>query len=188
MLDAVLLQEAHRVSVVESRPGHVQLAAPEWVQPVTPKCIVEEANRQSLELVKVLAVMKTEGGHVGEYSHNSNGSYDIGPMQVNSVHLPELSKIYGIPPSDVSRLLAYHGCFNVAVGAWLLRKRTNEAAGSFWYGIGRYHSAAKADSNKYILRVHRVMVGLVNADTTAAPKIGAFAQGFHKRSHVAAHY
>jgi hypothetical protein len=106
-------------------------------------------------------------------------------MQVNSVHLPELSKIYGIPPAAVSELLAYHGCFNVAVGAWLLRRRTNEAAGSFWYGIGRYHSAAKADSSKYILRVHRVMVGLVNADKSAAPKAGALAHRFDNGAEVA---
>lgn len=164
----MLLQEAHRASVVEIRPGHVQYAMPAWVKPVTPQCVVEAANRQSLELVKVLAVMKTEGGHVGEYSRNSNGSYDIGPMQVNSIHLPELSKVYGIPEADMSQLLAYHGCFNVAVGAWLLRRRTNEAAGDFWYGIGRYHSAAKADSKKYILRVHGVMLGLVSAEKNAA--------------------
>jgi hypothetical protein len=78
--------------------------------------------------------------------------------------------MYGIPEAAVSTLLAYDGCFNVAVGAWLLRKRTNEAAGDFWYGIGRYHSAAKPDRNRYILRVHRIMVGMVNAKKNSARK------------------
>ena len=186
MLDVVLVQEAQRASVVESRPGHAQHVTPEWVKPVTPQCVGEEANRQSLEVVKVLSVMKTEGGHVGEYSRNANGSYDIGPMQVNTVHLPELSKIYGIPQAAMSKLLAYNGCFNVAIGAWLLRKRTNEAAGNFWYGIGRYHSAAKADANKYILRVHGVMVGLVNAEKSAAHKPGALAHGLNNPTQLAA--
>lgn len=170
MLDVALIQETQRASVVETRPERVQYAVPEWARPVTPRCVVQEAVRQSLELVKVLAVMKAEGGRLGEYSPNANGSYDIGPMQVNSIHLPELAKTYRIPEVDVSRLLAYDGCFNVAVGAWLLRKRTNEAAGDFWYGIGRYHSAAKRDRNKYILRVHRIMVGMVNAKKDSTRK------------------
>jgi hypothetical protein len=170
MLDLALIQETQRASVVETRPGHVQYETPEWVRPVTPRCVVEEAGRQSLEVVKVLAVMKAEGGRLGEYSRNSNGSYDIGPMQVNTIHLPELAKTYGIPPDAVSKLLAYDGCFNVAVGAWMLRMRTNEAAGDFWYGIGRYHSTTRPDSNRYILRVHSVMLGIVNAEKNGARK------------------
>lgn len=177
MLDIALIQEAQRASIVETRPGRTQYAMPEWAKPVTPQCVAQEAGRQSLEVVKVLAVMKAEGGRLGEYSPNTNGSYDIGPMQVNTIHLPELSKIYGIPDEAVSRLLAYNGCFNVAVGAWLLRKRTNEAAGDFWYGIGRYHSAAKPARNRYILRVHRIMVGLLNARKNANRKGVALAQG-----------
>jgi hypothetical protein len=173
MLDVALIQETQRASVVETRPAHVRYETPAWVKPVTPRCVAEEANRQSLELVKVLAVMKAEGGRLGEFSPNANGSYDIGPMQVNTIHLPELSRTYGIAPADVSKLLAYDGCFNVAVGAWLLRKRTNEAAGDFWYGIGRYHSATRQDSHRYILRVHRVMVGIVNAEKNAGRKSGA---------------
>jgi hypothetical protein len=186
MLDVALIQETQRASVVETRPGQVQFATPEWVKPVTPQCVIEEAGRQSLELVKLLAVMKAEGGRLGEYSRNSNGSYDIGPMQVNTIHLPELSKTYGIPEAAVSRLLAYNGCFNVAVGAWILRMRTNEAAGDFWYGIGRYHSATRLDSNKYILRVHGVMVGIVGAEKNAARKVGAFVHGQHRATTLAA--
>ena len=186
MLDYVLQQEAQRASVIESRPARIQYATPPWVRPVTPQCVAEEANRQSLELVKLLSVMKTEGGHLGEYSRNSNGSYDIGPMQVNTVHLPELSRIYSIPQATVSKLLAYNGCFNVAIGAWLLRKRTNEAAGNFWYGIGRYHSTARADSNRYILRVHGVMVRLVNSEKRAVPPVQAAERASASADKVAA--
>jgi hypothetical protein len=186
MLDVALIQETHRASVLETRPGQVQYATPEWVKPVTPQCVVEEAGRQSIELVKLLAVMKAEGGRLGEYSRNSNGSYDIGPMQVNTIHLPELSKTYGIPEATVSKLLAYNGCFNVAVGAWMLRMRTNEAAGDFWYGIGRYHSFARLDANKYILRVHSVMVGIVGAERNAARRGAAFVHALHRSTTVAA--
>jgi hypothetical protein len=173
MLDTVLVQETQRASVVETRLAHVQFRTPAWVKPVTPQCVALEAQRQSLELVKVLSVMKTEGGRLGMYSLNANGSYDIGPMQVNSVHLPELAKLYGITTNSASQLLAFDGCFNVAVATWMLRQKTNEAGGDFWYGIGRYHSATTSYSNQYILRVHAVMVGLVRDEAKAAARVSA---------------
>lgn len=168
MLDAVLLEQVQKASVVESRPAPARVTTyPGWVRPVTASCVIAEAERQSLDLLKVLAVMKAENGRVGQFVLNSNGSYDIGPMQVNTIHLPELAKTFRVSGETVAQLLAYDGCFNVAVGAWLLRLRTNEAQGDFWYGIGRYHSRTVAYSNQYILRVHAVMQGLVKGEETA---------------------
>ncbi|MEJ6002609.1 lytic transglycosylase domain-containing protein [Paucibacter soli] len=106
-------------------------------------------------------MMKTEGGRVGQFSLNSDGSYDMGPMQINTIHLKELSALYGITSPAMAQLLAYDGCFNVAVGAFLLRKRTNEAGGDFWYGIGRYHNKRSDLSARYILKVHQQMQSIV---------------------------
>ena len=105
--------------------------------------------------------MKTEDGRVGAFSPNSDGSYDIGPMQVNTIHLVDMSKVFGTSPSQLAQLLAYDGCFNVSVGAWLLRTKTNEAAGDFWYGIGRYHSKTPSKSTRYIRRGRKNMQGIV---------------------------
>ena len=168
MLDAVLLEQVQKASIFESKPAPARVTTyPGWARPVTTSCVIAEAARQSLDLLKVLAVMKAENGRVGQFVLNSNGSYDIGPMQVNTIHLPELAKTFGVPGDRVAQLLAYDGCFNVAVGAWLLRVRTNEAAGDFWYGIGRYHSRTTVYSNIYILRVHSVMQGLVKGEERA---------------------
>ncbi|ABM96839.1 lytic transglycosylase domain-containing protein [Methylibium petroleiphilum] len=161
MLEAVAIDLAQRASVAEVRSSPGAAAQPAWYRPVTAQCLVEEAGRQRLELVKLLAVMKAEGGRVGMFSRNTDGSYDIGPMQVNTIHLPELAKLFNRSAGEVARLMAYDGCFNVAVGAWLLRKRTNEADGDFWYGIGRYHSKTPVHSTRYILRVHSVMQDIV---------------------------
>ena len=168
MLEAVLLEHVQKASVVASSPAPAGVTTyPGWVRPVTASCVVAESERQSLGLLKVLAVMKAENGRVGQFVLNSNGSYDIGPMQVNTIHLPELAKTFRVSEGTVAQLLAYDGCFNVAVGAWLLRLRTNEAQGDFWYGIGRYHSKTTAYSNSYILRVHAVMQGLVKGEERA---------------------
>lgn len=166
MLEAALIELAQKASVVQVAPAPSRtVTARAWPKPVTAECVVAEAQRQSLELVKLMAVMKTEAGRVGMFSRNTDGSYDIGPMQVNSIHLPELSKTFGVPPAAVAQLLGYDGCFNVAVGAWLLRKRTNEANGDFWYGIGRYHSKTPIHARRYILRVHQNMMTLLATKT-----------------------
>lgn len=120
-----------------------------------------EARRQSLEPHKLLAVMKAEGGRVGMFRPNTNGTYDIGPMQVNTVHLDGMSKTFKVHKSQLAQMLGYDGCFNVSVGAWLLRQKTNEAGGDFWYGIGRYHSKTPSKSTPYILRVHGIMQEIV---------------------------
>lgn len=95
------------------------------------------------------------------FSRNDNGSYDMGPMQVNTIHLRDLSKVFKVSQPDLAQMLAYDGCFNVSVGAWLLRTKTNEVAGDFWYGIGRYHSKNLHVSGKYILKVHRSMMEML---------------------------
>lgn len=145
---------------VRPAPAHIT-TAPGWYRPVTAQCIVLEAQRQQLEVLKVAAVLSTEAGRVGQFVRNSNGTYDIGPAGINTIHLPELSQVFGIPRADVAQLLAYDGCFNVAVSAWLLRKRTNEAKGDFWYGVGYYHSKTPQFTQRYILRVHSNMQRMV---------------------------
>lgn len=162
MFDAVLIQQLQSASVVDARPAPASLTTtPAFYRPVTTDCFLAEAQRQSLEPHKLLAVMKAEGGRIGTFRANTNGTYDIGPMQVNTVHLDEMSKVFRVGKSQLAQMLAYDGCFNVSVGAWLLRMRTNEAGGDFWYGIGRYHSKTASKSTRYILRVHDIMQDIV---------------------------
>lgn len=169
MLEAVIAHQAQvaSVAVVQPAPAHVSQTPP-WYRPLTAQCVIEEANRQRLNPWKVATVLKVEGGRVGMFSQNKNGSYDIGPMQVNSVHLPDLSKLYGLPQHTIAQLLAYDGCFNVAVAAWLLRKRTNEAGGDFWRGIGRYHSKNAPAAQRYIRRAEAALQELQESAARAS--------------------
>ena len=158
MFEAVVIEHLQRASEVVTQPPPPGFGArPQDPRPVTLECFAREAARQSLEPIKLLSVMKVENGRVGTFSRNSNGTYDIGPMQINTVHLAEFSKVFGATESTLRSLLAYDGCFNVAVGAWLLRKRTNEAGGDFWYGIGNYHSKSPPQRTRYIRTVHKTM-------------------------------
>lgn len=163
MLEYLVLEQISRASEVVAAPAPSQIVAERTAtRPVTAQCFFAEAARQQIEPLKLLAVMKTEGGRVGQFVRNSNGTYDIGPMQINSVHLADLSKRLGASREEVASALAYDGCFNVAIGAWMLRKRTDEAGGDFWYGIGFYHSKTPTYRNRYILSVHKNMQDIVN--------------------------
>jgi len=162
MFEVALVEHLQKVSIPDQRPAPAWITTtPKTFRPVTPACFNAEAQRQSLEPWRLLAVMKTENGRIGSFTLNTDGSYDIGPMQVNSVHLPELSKTFGVGQASLAQLLAYDGCFNVAIGAYLLRLRTNEANGDFWWGIGGYNSRNHLHSSKYILRVHKTMLDIV---------------------------
>lgn len=114
-------------------------------------CVHSAATRYGLPPRLIMALLRVEGGRVGAVSKNSNASYDIGPMQINSIHLPRLAKL-GIDADS----LRNDGCINIHVGAWILRR---EIAGApdVWTGIGRYHSRTPELNAKYQVKVWRAL-------------------------------
>jgi hypothetical protein len=93
-----------------------------------------------------------QGGHVGQISWNRNGSYDIGPAQVNSTWLPTLEKA-GITKAE----LLNNGCLNIAVGAWILAQAMDGISphdpAAFWRGVGNYNSRTPTLNQQYGVRV-----------------------------------
>jgi len=65
---------------------------------------------------------------------NSNGTYDIGLMQINSTHLPTLQE-KGISES----MLIDNPCVSVMVGASILKKMMLRF-GFGWEAVGAYHA------------------------------------------------
>ena len=55
-------------------------------------CLLMAANTYQVPPAVMIGIMQVEGGHVGQaVGPNSNGTYDLGPMQVNSRWMPELA-------------------------------------------------------------------------------------------------
>lgn len=98
-------------------------------------CIEHAAAYYSAQPDIIRAVMRTENGKTGQIRHNKNGSIDIGAMQINSIHLPELAK-YGITQA----MLTNDECLNIHVGTYYLQKSIITAP-NYWNGVGKYHSA-----------------------------------------------
>lgn len=130
---------------------------PQWPTPtpVTVECVAEESARQAVDPRVLLAIKVTEGGKIGLAYGNVNGSQDLGPFQVNTIWIPEISRHLQMPAAHVRYWLANHGCFNVSVAAWILRQKINEAGGDLWRGVAHYHSRNPEFGHPYAWRVYR---------------------------------
>lgn len=82
----------------------------------------------------IIAVLATEGGEVGMASPNKNGTYDYGPMQINTVWLKQIAS-YGYTKEQIQ----YDPCVNVMVGTWILSQAIADSK-NYWRGVGNYHS------------------------------------------------
>lgn len=131
--------------------------------PLTMACLLSAANLQEVPPHVLVAILATEGGKVGETSRpNTNGSLDIGPMQINNkVWVPEVANLHFNGDRNAAyRRLKDDGCYNMHVGAWILRQAIDQSGGDLYEGIGRYHSATPKHKTKYQRMVLKKMKAL----------------------------
>lgn len=120
--------------------------------PPTAECFRREAQSNGIDPYVLLAVLQTENGRPGEMARNRNGSYDLGPMSINTVWIPTLAKRYQVSEEDLTRKLASDGCANVSAAAWILGRKIAET-GNVWEGVARFHSTTPAKQASYLRRV-----------------------------------
>ena len=138
-------------------------------------CLLLSAQTHSVPAAVLIGIMRVEGGHIGQQVLNTNGSYDLGPMQVNTTWLPELAHNWGVDQPTAYRWVRDDGCTNVDVAAWILRRNIDQT-GYLVGGIRNYHSATPALGGPYAQKVVAVMrrFGLIKSptlsDATPAPE------------------
>lgn len=113
-------------------------------------CVMSAAGSYELPPAIIWSLLSIEGGKVGTISSNSNGSKDLGPMQINTIHIPEIAKGSDASVTTVARSLIEDPCYNIAIGAWHLRQKIEEVDGDFWQGVGRYHSKTPHVQSRYM--------------------------------------
>jgi len=117
------------------------------LNPEAESCVAPAAAAYRLPEDVFRAVLRTEGGWVGLKKRNPNGSYDLGPGQINTIHLPALAK-QGI----TEEMLVSDPCINIHIAAYRLRVEI-ERAKDFWRGVGNYHSRTPHLHQAYLQRV-----------------------------------
>ena len=110
-------------------------------------CIMTAARASDVPLAALMGILAVEGGRTGQALSNDNGTWDLGPFQLNTCHANELASM-GVSAEQVLR----DGCMNAHAAAWLLRKEYNRT-GEIWSAVGAYHSRTPSFRDAYIARV-----------------------------------
>jgi hypothetical protein len=129
---------------------------------VTAACIEQASQIQHVPVPIILGFLKTEGGWVGASVGNTNGSHDLGPMQVNDdTWVPEMARLEFNGNERLARLfLQWNGCYNVQVGTWIFRQYWNEANGDTPKAIGFYNSHDPIAASNYRARFAHSLMAL----------------------------
>lgn len=115
-------------------------------------CVMSAAKAFHVNPWIIVGLMKTENGRPGQIVHDANGSYDMGPMQINSFWLPKLHRL-GITPHK----LASNGCLNIEVGTAIYARQLKAAHGDTAKAIGWYHSHIRQYAIRYRERFDQIM-------------------------------
>lgn len=126
-------------------------------------CLMLASQTYEIPPAALVGIYKAEGGQVGQEVKNTNGSYDLGPMQINTIWLPELSEKWGVNEQTARKWLRDDACTNISVSAWILRRHLNETK-SLSKAIAQYHSRTPRHAKRYKSRVLEILHenGLVN--------------------------
>ena len=141
-------------------------------------CLLLASQTYQVPPAVMIGIMNVEAGRVGQQVRNTNGSFDLGPMQVNTIWVPKLARLWRVPHATAHNWVRDNGCVNVYVAAWILRQKIEEASGVLVNGIARYHSATGWRGARYAARVVSAMrrKGLV-ARGVAGPGANLAAKG-----------
>ena len=119
-------------------------------------CMMLAAQTYSVPPAVLVGIYKAEGGQVGQEVRNANGSYDLGPMQINTVWMPELAGRWGVSEKTARRWVRDDACTNIGVAAWIFKGHLDET-GSFAGAIAHYHSRTPRHGRRYKSRVLHIM-------------------------------
>ena len=80
------------------------------------------------------------------YHRNTNGTLDVGIMQINSMHIPFLEQ-HGVRANEL-----WDACTNIKVGAWVLAQQIHRH-GSTWRAVGAYNAHDEQKRKEYARKV-----------------------------------
>ncbi len=128
-------------------------------------CLMLASQTYSVPPAVLVGIYKAEGGKVGQEVRNTNGTADLGPMQINTIWLPDLAQRWGVSEETARMWVRDDACTNVGVAAWIFKSHLNET-GSLSKAIAHYHSRTPRHGTKYQGRVIDIMRdnGLIKAN------------------------
>ncbi len=86
------------------------------------------------------AIHDVEGGRPGVTHQNTDGTLDLGVMQINTRWLDALSRYSHTSKAVVFGRLRDEACYNIAAAGAIMRVYLNETNGDLLRAVGDYHS------------------------------------------------
>ena len=112
-------------------------------------CMALAASLYDLPPRVLPAIHGVEGGAPGLAHLNTDGTRDLGIMQINERWIPPLVRYTGVPAARVRVRLLGSDCYNIVAAAWIYRTYLDEARGDMMTAIGWYHSHTAPLSRAY---------------------------------------
>jgi soluble lytic murein transglycosylase-like protein len=119
-------------------------------------CMLQAAQYYALPPRVLPSIQAVEGGAPGLVHANTDGSADLGVMQVNTRWVAPIAARIHDTPAAVQARLTTDPCFNIAAAALILRTYLNETHEDLMQAVGDYHSHTKLLNLAY--RSHVVAV------------------------------
>lgn len=124
---------------------------------VVEQCIQFNSSHFGVPELAIRAILDVEGGKMCTVSKNTNGSYDLGLMQINTINLSYIQEEY---PRVTASDIACKPCLNITIGTWILSKRISETQ-DIWKGIGHYHSRTPKFRDRYLKKISDAVSNIV---------------------------
>ncbi len=103
-------------------------------------CMLATAHFYALPPRVLPAIQAVEGGRPGLVHANSDGSADLGLMQINTLWAPLVAQVVGASTEATRTRLTNDACFSIAAAGAILRAYLRETHGDLMLAIGDYHS------------------------------------------------
>lgn len=116
------------------------------------RCIRSTANGKPWLERTLWGLRDQEGGWIGAAVVNSNGTHDLGPLQINSWWVPKIAALVGRPESHVRHWLQNDACFNADAARWIFLSGL-AVTGDYWKAVGVYHSPTGWRQARYAMSV-----------------------------------
>jgi soluble lytic murein transglycosylase-like protein len=110
-------------------------------------CINTAAIEYHIPARLLISILQIERGKIGQIIKNANGTYDIGPAQINSTWLPKL-KEYSITQDQIQ----FDPCINIKIASWILAKYI-ASENNLLVGIGNFNSHTQQYNQRYYQKI-----------------------------------
>ncbi|WP_321858185.1 transglycosylase SLT domain-containing protein [Burkholderia cenocepacia] len=126
-------------------------------------CLDDAAAFQHVSVSLMRGIAQVESGmNPNAINTNTNGTVDIGLMQINSTWLPTLAR------EGITRESLFDACTNAYVGAWILSQNIRQL-GANWNAIGAYNSASPDKRLAYARKVYDAIRTMPDSPDTPMP-------------------